>query len=375
MPGCYVHIPFCRQACHYCDFHFSTALKSKSDLLRALSTELEQRSAETPIKIFDTLYFGGGTPSLLERTELGGFFDTFSKHFSLAENAEITLEANPDDLTEERLSDLRVLGINRLSIGIQSFSDEDLRYMNRAHTAAEALAGVKRAQDMGFENITIDLIYGAPTTSHETWEKNLVTTLSLGVPHVSAYCLTVEPRTALAHFIQSGKSAPVDDRHGAEQFRMLTQALAQGGFEQYEISNFAKPGRHSRHNSSYWSGAPYLGIGPSAHSFDGTHRRWNVANNAQYIRALQDGETYFESETLSAEQHYNEYVMTRLRTKWGCELETLRSKFGEAFVAHFTKEAAPWIASGDLILHDGTYVLSEAGKLLADRIASDLFWV
>lgn len=374
MAGLYLHIPFCRQACHYCDFHFSTTKKLFRPVFKALLHELELRKNELGTgTVFETVYLGGGTPSLLNGEELQQLFETIRAHYTVSPGAEITLEANPDDLSPEYLRTLHAQGVNRLSIGIQSFRDEDLKLMNRVHNAAEAERVVQDAQAAGFNNITVDLIYGIPGLSAAAWDENISKALALGVPHISAYCLTVEPKTALAHFVQEGKIKPVDDEAASAQFLHLLQRVRENGFVQYEISNFGKPDFFSRHNSSYWKGIPYIGIGPSAHSFDGTNRRWNVSNNPQYAAALQLNESFWETENLSNEQRYNEYVMISLRTQWGCAITELRNRFGEELVLHFENEAKPYLASGDLLFADGVYTLADKGKLYADRIASDLF--
>ncbi len=374
MPHLYLHIPFCRQACHYCDFHFSTTLTGRENLLLAMLAEFNNRAYELPQQPLETIYFGGGTPSLLTGEELNAFFSAVEKKFEVLSDAEITLEANPDDLTEAYLRDLKTTRVNRLSIGIQSFREEDLKQMNRAHTATQAREAVRRAQAHGFKNITVDLIYGIPDLSDADWEKNLHEVFELNVQHLSAYCLTVEPRTPLAHFVKTGKAKPVDEEQASRQFQLLCQHAATHGFEQYEISNFATTGFLARHNSSYWKSKPYLGIGPSAHSFDGNVRRWNVSNNAVYTRALEQGEVYFESEELTLTERYNEYVMTRLRTKWGCDLNEIEQVFGNAYREHILREAATYISEKAMVQDNDVLVLSASGKLMADKIASDLFY-
>lgn len=369
----YFHIPFCKQACHYCDFHFSTSQKNRTAIVQAMLKELELRKGELPGKELQSVYFGGGTPSVLSQDELQSIFDAIAKDFSIAENAEVTLEANPDDLTPEYLAMLKRTPVNRLSIGIQSFRESDLRMMNRAHTVEEAEMVVKRAQDAGFTNLTVDLIYGIPGLSLEEWQQHLEKINALDVPHFSAYCLTVEPRTALAHLVKTGKVQPVDEELASQHFYALAEFAAAQGFEHYEISNLAKPGFIAKHNSSYWFGEPYLGIGPSAHSFDGTTRRWNVANNAQYLRAIAAGEKTFEEEQLNPKERFNEWVMTRLRTLWGLSPEEVMRQFGEEVFRELEKSARPWLLSGHLILANGALVLTVKGRLMADRIASDLF--
>lgn len=372
MAGIYIHIPFCRQACHYCDFHFSTSRKMIVPMLAAMEKEIRSRPAG---EMLETIYFGGGTPSLLPAADLKRLLDAIRETNEVSPGAEVTLEANPDDLTGDVPEKLFALGINRLSIGIQSFRDQDLELMNRAHTAEEAQACVARAQAAGFKNITIDLIYGLPGFTDADWEKNLETAFALQVPHISAYCLTIEPRTALAHFVQSGKVTPAPEPAAAEQFRILMRRMKEHGFEHYEISNFAQPGFRSRHNSSYWRGEKYLGIGPSAHSYDGVKRRWNISNNAQYAAKLQAGERYWEEETLTDDDRFNEFVMIGLRTAEGIDLGKMEAVFGAEKTAALLRESAPFLASGDLLLENDFLRLTENGKLLADRIASDLFRV
>jgi len=317
MPGIYIHIPFCKQACHYCDFHFSTSLNNKGAFLNALKKEIElQKNYLSPSPSpkgegnskskINTIYFGGGTPSLLSQMELMDIFNTLHTHFDIAANAEITLEANPDDLSEEKIKQLKDTPVNRLSIGIQSFFDEDLQLMNRAHNSNESLNAVKLAQKSGFSNITIDLIYGIPTLTHINWKKNLQTAFDLDVKHISAYCLTVEPKTALAKFVQTGKIKNVDEQQSAEQFEIMLKAMNSNNFKQYEISNFCKDDFYSRHNSNYWLKENYLGLGPSAHSFNTKSRQWNISNNALYIQSLEKNELRFEVEILTTSQRYNE---------------------------------------------------------------------
>ncbi|MBI5915017.1 MAG: radical SAM family heme chaperone HemW [Bacteroidetes bacterium] len=375
MAGIYLHIPFCKQACHYCNFHFSTSLKYKDEMVAAMLRELELCKDYLGDEPVETIYFGGGTPSLLDRRDLDLFFEKIWKLFPLTPHPspltpEITLEANPDDLNPQKINELRQTPVNRFSIGIQSFSEADLKFMNRAHTAGEALACLQNVQQAGYENLTVDLIYGSPTTSHEQWAANLAQVFYFKIPHLSCYCLTVEEKTALAQFVKSGKAQPVDDEHAARQFGFLMEQAAAVGYEHYEISNFAQPGWHSRHNSSYWQGKKYLGIGPSAHSFDGPSRQWNVANNARYLRSIQAGEVPFEREILTPEQRYNEYVMTGLRTIWGCNLMKIKEL---DFGVHFLKSIAPFISEGLVERSGEVFRLTGKGKFLADGIAAELF--
>ncbi len=374
MPGLYLHIPFCKQACYYCNFHFSTSLRSKGDMVAAIVQELELQRDYLGQAELTSVYFGGGTPSLLEMGELEQIFHKIYALHRVAPGAEITLEANPDDLSAEKLRGLKNhTPVSRLSIGIQSFSDEDLRWMNRAHSAAHARACLDAARAAGFDDLTVDLIYGAPVTSDEQWAENLHIVFDHGIPHLSCYCLTVEEGTALGTFVRRGQQPPVDEEKAARHFDYLVDTAGARGYEHYEISNFALPGRYARHNSSYWSGEPYLGVGPAAHSFDGHSRQWNVANNARYLKALAEKRIPFEKETLTATQRYNEYVMTSLRTMWGADLEKIGS-MGAGFAAHFRQLAVPFLAAGKMEQAGSRYRLSRAGKFLADGIAAELFF-
>jgi oxygen-independent coproporphyrinogen-3 oxidase len=375
MAGIYLHIPFCKQACHYCNFHFSTSLRQKDAMLEALLLELELQRDYLGGQPLGSIYLGGGTPSLLTVGELNRLFEAVHRLHHVAPDAEITLEANPDDLTRERLRDLRDHSpVNRLSIGIQSFGDEDLRWMNRAHNARHARQCLDEALGADFRDLTIDLIYGAPTTSDAQWAQNLeLACQHYAVPHLSCYGLTVEEGTALGTWVRRGQQKPLSEEQSARQFEMLMATAAQHGYEHYEISNFARPGHRAKHNSNYWLGEPYLGIGPSAHAFDGHSRQWNIAHNAEYIKALQEGRVPFEREVLSPEQRYNEYVMTSLRTAWGVSPERLLD-MGAPFLAHFEHAVAPFAEAGQVERHEGAYRLSTAGKFLADRITVALFF-
>ena len=372
MAGLYIHIPFCKQACHYCNFHFSTSLKQKDRMIVAILQELALRKDYINRETLDTIYFGGGTPSLLSQKDLALIFEKINQLYSIHEKAEITLEANPDDLSKEKLAALKNTPINRLSIGVQSFFEADLQFMNRAHNATEAKTCIQNAQAIGFNNLTIDLIYGSPTTTNSHWEQNIQTVLDFEIPHISCYCLTVEPNTALEHFVKKGKAEAVDEEKAAQQFEILMKRLKTAGYEHYEISNFAKPDWHARHNSNYWLGATYLGIGPAAHSFNGTSRQWNVAHNAKYLQTIQANEPAFEKEILSKEQQYNEYILTALRTKWGCDINRI-AKWGIDFKTHFKKISDNYIIGGLIQQKNNIFTLTDKGKLLADKIAMELF--
>lgn len=375
MASIYIHIPFCKQACHYCDFHFSTSLKLKDSFLNALKKEIELRKDYLERENISTVYFGGGTPSLLSSEEITEIVDELKKYHKISSGAEITLEANPDDLTSEKINELGRTPVNRLSIGIQSFFDEDLKFMNRAHNAKEALQSVTNAQSAGFNNISIDLIYGTPGLSNERWKQNLKTAFELGVKHISAYNLTVEPKTPLAHFVKTGKAKNVDEKQSEDQFNILMDEMKKNNFIQYEISNFCKDGWYSKHNSSYWKKEKYLGLGPSAHSFNGNTRQWNIANTPLYIKSLEENNLNFEEEILTPEQKYNDYILTTLRTMWGTDLWEVKKSFGSKMKEYCLNEAQEYLKSESLKLEGNKLILTDKGKLLADRIASDLFWV
>ncbi len=377
--GIYLHVPFCKQACHYCDFHFSTSMKQKEAVLAAMHEELELRAAQgfLPKGQIDSIYFGGGTPSLLEPSEIYGFLDHISRLFDCSETREITLEANPDDLSLAKIRGLKAAGINRLSVGVQSFYDEDLIWMNRAHRAEEALTTLKAIQEAGISNITADLIYGFPLLDDQKWASNVGTMIDLGIPHISAYSMTVEPRTALGAFVSKGKEPAMDEEQSARQFEYLMDTLKTAGYDHYEISNWAMPGHQAVHNANYWKGNAYLGIGPSAHSFSGRERSWNIRNNSLYVKSLESGQIPYESETLTERDRLNEYIMTALRTSRGFDLAWVESEFGEIFSLNELRHTLKGLEGKGWILRteegEQRFALSSTGKLLADRIASDLF--
>jgi len=373
MAGIYIHIPFCRQACHYCDFHFSTSMKKKSELVLALMKELFLRKNEISEPV-ETIYFGGGTPSVLSNEEIEALLNRIYELFDVAEDPEITLEANPDDLTPERILELASSRINRLSIGIQSFFDDDLKMMNRAHKAAEAWICLETAVKY-FDNISIDLIYGIPGMNLEKWQANVQKALSAGISHISSYALTVEPKTALSKLISTGNIPQPDDAVAHEHFMKLIEMLELQGFIHYELSNFGKPGFFSKNNSAYWLGKKYLGIGPSAHSFDGTNRSWNIANNAVYIRKIGEDTLPLEVETLSVNDRYNEYIMTGLRTIWGVSLERIDREFGSRFLSYLLENAETFVQNGKLTVENGILKTTLKGKFFCDGIASDLFMI
>ncbi len=373
MAGIYIHIPFCRKACHYCNFHFSTSLQLKNDFVAALLNEISIQAPYLENKPVETIYLGGGTPSLLPTSDIRAILKELFSHYTIAAHAELTIETNPDDITTQLLRDWKDIGINRLSIGVQSFFDEDLKWMNRAHNSTQAKDSIVMAQKEGIDNISIDLIYGTPTLSDENWEANVKTALSLQVPHLSCYALTVEPHTALQKMVELHKKKAPDPDKQASQFLLLMDWLKASGYEHYEISNFALAGMRSRHNTAYWQGKHYLGLGPSAHSYSGVGRRWNIANNNLYIKALQKKELLFEEEILTPSQQLNEYIMTSLRTSEGLNLDLVKEKFGAVASEGMVKNSRIYISSEKMIFNEGHLRLTTEGKLWADGIAAALF--
>ncbi|AFK01635.1 oxygen-independent coproporphyrinogen III oxidase [Emticicia oligotrophica DSM 17448] len=388
----YLHIPFCRRACHYCDFHFSTNLTLKSSVVEAICREIELQSGYLKNKRLETIYFGGGTPSLLNMNELYDIFETIRKYYTYAEDIEITMEANPDDITRDRLAILQRFGINRLSIGIQSFNDNHLKYLNRIHSSEHAESSVKLAQDMGFENITIDLIYGIhplltlpkkeqknnkvyESGVHQIWHEDLAKAISLNVPHISSYCLTIEEKTVFGKWLQINKIPPIDEEFASQQFDILVKTLADAGYEQYEISNFCRDNQYSRHNTSYWKRHEYLGIGPSAHSFNGETRQFNVSNNSAYIKSLLLGQVPADFEILSPEDKVNDYIMTGLRTKWGCDVLEIEKLVGKKWITTNQEILNQNLRQGFIEVDSQIITLTQRGKLFADKIAGDLFLI
>ena len=373
MSGIYIHIPFCKQSCYYCDFHFSTSMKRKKEMVDALCQELVLRKGEVDHSI-SSIYFGGGTPSLLKIDEFNRITDTIFEHYTVSDDPEITLEANPDDLTKKKIEQLSKSVVNRLSIGVQSFNDMDLKLMNRAHNSKESLDSIKIAKEH-FDNISLDLIYGIPGSDQCTWENNIQTVLSFNIQHLSAYALTVEPKTALHRLIERGKIPKIKENTYDVQYQLLLDFMEENDYINYEFSNFGKTGYFSRNNLAYWQGKNYLGIGPSAHSFDGNNRMWNVRNNIQYIKSIVQKSLPLEIETLSINDKYNEYIMTGLRTMWGVSLDNINKKFGEDFRTYLLEQAEKHLMSKTLVMEDETLKISRKGKFLIDGIASDLFMV
>ncbi|UII81036.1 radical SAM family heme chaperone HemW [Flagellimonas sp. CMM7] len=374
MAGIYIHVPFCKQACHYCDFHFSTQLGKKEAMIQAIKKEIELRKDEFKNNTVETIYFGGGTPSVLNIAEVETLIRAVYENYQVVENPEITLEANPDDLTDHKIVELSKSPINRLSIGVQSFFDEDLKLMNRAHSSNEAIKSLSVATDY-FDNISIDLIYGIPGMDNKRWKANIEKALSFELPHISSYALTIEPKTALKKFIEKGIVADVDDEQAQEQFNILVEVLEKNDYVNYEISNFGKQDYFSKNNTSYWQGKKYIGIGPSAHSFDGQNRSWNIRNNPKYIKALEMQQLPLEKETLSKTDRYNEYIMTGLRTIWGVSLEKIELDFGQTCLDYLNKQAEKYLEGHLLFVDDGKLLATKKGKFLVDGIASDLFMI
>jgi oxygen-independent coproporphyrinogen-3 oxidase len=372
MSGIYIHIPFCKQACHYCDFHFSTSMKKKDEMVLALAKEIRLRKSESNNEQVETIYFGGGTPSVLTSEEIDFLIAAVYENYSVSENPEITLEANPDDLSSERILELSKSKINRLSIGIQSFFEDDLRMMNRAHNSVEAQKCLQEATRY-FDNISIDLIYGVPGMSNEKWKQNIEKALSFGIPHISSYALTVEPKTALKKLIDTGKIAEPNDEVAQEHFVILVDTLEANGFIHYELSNFGKENYFSKNNSAYWLGKKYIGIGPSAHSYDGVSRSWNIANNPLYIKSMDADKLPNEIEILSVSDRYNEYIMTGLRTIWGVSLERIESEFGKTYLDYLMKQAQKYLNDDLLSIENAILKPTKKGKFLTDGIASNLF--
>ncbi|SNR23051.1 radical SAM family heme chaperone HemW [Flavobacterium sp. ov086] len=374
MSGIYIHIPFCKQACNYCDFHFSTSMKKKDDMVLALAKEIILRKSEFKDDVVETIYFGGGTPSVLSNEEINFLISEVYKNYKVVENPEITLEANPDDLSAERILKLSKSPINRLSIGIQSFYEEDLKMMNRAHNSAEAIKCLQEATKY-FDNISLDLIYGIPGLTDEMWKKNIETALSFGIPHISSYALTVEPKTALRKLIDTGKIAEPQDEVASNHFMILVDTLQKNGFIHYELSNFGKENYFSKNNSAYWLGKKYIGIGPSAHSYDGEKRGWNIANNSLYLKSIQDNILPIETEILSKSDRYNEYIMTGLRTIWGVSLERIETEFGLEYLNYLKKQSQKFLNDDLVSIENNILKPTAKGKFLTDGIASDLFYL
>lgn len=371
MAGIYIHIPFCKQACYYCNFHFSTLHNNMPEMLDAIIKEASMQKNYLTEKI-ETIYFGGGTPSIYSVLDIKKIIEHLNQIFSVVEDVEITLEANPDDISEEKLIQWKSIGINRLSIGIQSFVEEDLKWMNRAHNSFQALNCLQLATEY-FNNITVDLIYGTPYLTNEQWKKNIDTVVQLNIPHISCYALTVEPKTVLHTLIQKNKLPNINVEQQAQHFEILTNTLSKAHYEHYEISNFAKTGFRSKHNSSYWQGKHYLGLGPSAHSFNGISRQWNNSNNTLYLKSIAQNIVPFEIEILTTQQQLNEYIMTSLRTIEGISLQHITKNFSEEEKEKLLSRSKKLITQQLLSIENNYLKLTPQAKFLADGIAADLF--
>jgi oxygen-independent coproporphyrinogen-3 oxidase len=369
----YLHIPFCKQACHYCDFHFSTSLGKKNDMVKAICHEVVLQKDYLHNRELSTIYFGGGTPSLLSNSDLEFIFSQITEHYTIQKGAEITLECNPDDITIPRLQAWRSLGINRLSIGIQSFNESHLKFLNRAHSAVESTKCISDAINCGFDDLSLDLIYAIPSESNDIWKRDLEIVHDFNVTHISSYCLTIEEKTVFGKKVKKKLMKPIDDNFASDQFNILLDEMTKNKYEQYEISNFAKDGKYAKHNTSYWQGDEYLGVGPSAHSFNKLSRQWNVSNNALYLRSIQKEVVLFESEILKDTDRANELIMTGLRTKWGLNLNILREIIALEKTS-FSTQIKQFENSGLLISKKDQILLTNKGKLMADFIASELFF-
>jgi len=375
LAGIYIHIPFCRKKCYYCDFFKSTDLSQKARLLAGLKLELESRVSEYCSEEINTIYFGGGTPSVLLINELKDLLNVIKSNYRVNEDAEITLEANPDDLTLTNLLTLKQIGFNRLSMGVQSFSETDLKLMNRRHSALQAIQSVKWAKEAGFSNISIDLIYGLPNQNMEEWEQNVRIAVELDVQHISAYNLTYHEGTVFYEQLKKGILKELPDELNLQQFELLIRILKEAGFEHYEISNFCKPGLYSQHNSSYWKSRKYLGIGPSAHSYDLQSRSWNVSSISKYLHGLENDEPYSETEILTEQDRYNDYIITGIRTIWGVSEDFVQSEFSSKYFAHFQKSREKYLQSGHLSCTSGKVSLSTEGLFISDQITTDFMVV
>jgi oxygen-independent coproporphyrinogen-3 oxidase len=373
MAGIYVHIPFCREACSYCDFHFSIALGQKGPMLDAIGKEITRERDYLEGESLNTIYFGGGTPSLLSIGDIRQILGLISEYYKVNPNTEITLEANPDDLNKDYIRQLAESPVNRLSIGIQSFFDEDLEWMNRRHDSKQAMNCLDNLREEGFDNFNIDLIYGLPGQSIQRWQENLKIAVKLKPPHIAAYHLSYEAGTRLFYQRKKNRIEETDEKVSLDQFNLLSEKLETAGYEHYEISNFALPGKISRHNTSYWKEEKYLGAGPSAHSYNGRTRRWNISRNASYIRGINSGSKVYEEETLGIREKYHDYIMTSLRTSWGIRPKEIGERFGPGFSKHAEKKAEKHIRSGMIVFSSGRLKLSKAGRFIANQIITDLF--
>ena len=373
MSGIYIHVPFCKSKCTYCNFFSLVTEKKVDDYVEALKKEIVDRRSYLGDELVETIYFGGGTPSLLPTKYVEEILELLHKNYNIISNPEITLEINPDTIDKEKMLALKQLGVNRMSVGIQSFHDDDLRYLGRRHDSRHAMQVLEDLKAVDFEKITLDLIYGMPTLTEEKWNKNLDIFFSTGITHLSAYALTVEPKTILGQKIEKGELQGVSEEETIRHYDVLVERTKANGFEHYEISNFAKEGCRSRHNSIYWKDVKYLGLGPSAHSYDGNSRQWNVSNLTKYIQLVGNSEEYYEKEILTLDDKFNEYVMTSLRTSWGCDVEKIERDYGKSYSSHFLKNVKKYLGAGEMLKDVNTYKLTDEGMLFADGIAAELF--
>ena len=373
MSGIYLHIPFCKSKCAYCNFFSLVTEKKMDDYVSALKKEIINRKSYLGDDVVKTIYFGGGTPSLLPVKYVDEILELLHKNYNIISNPEVTLEINPDTIDKDKMLALKHLGVNRMSVGIQSFNDDDLRYLGRRHDSRHALQVLDDLSSVGFDRITLDLIYGMPTLTEEKWNHNLDIFFSTGISHLSAYALTVEPKTILGQKIEKEELQEVSEEDTIRHYNILVERTKENGFEHYEISNFAKEGCRSQHNSIYWQDMKYLGLGPSAHSYDGNSRQWNVSNLTKYIQLVEDSGEYYEKEILALDDKYNEYVMTSLRTSWGCNVDKIERDYGKSYTQHFLKNVKKYLDSGIMLMKDNNFILTDEGMLFADGIAADLF--
>jgi len=375
MAGIYIHIPFCSQACHYCDFHFSTSLKNKQRIINAINKELIMQKHYLKSQLIQTIYFGGGTPSIIDSRSLALIIETIQNNYKLTQNAEITIEANPEDVGQEKVLSWSKAGFNRVSLGVQSFRNQDLKYMNRIHNSEQAIQAISLLQSSEINNFNVDLIYGYPELDNIAWKKNLDKVIAFDIPHISCYCITIEPKTPLYYFIKKGKYAKLNSEQGNSQFLIAREKLMSSGYEHYEISNFSKPGRASLHNNNYWNKTHYLGVGPSAHSFNGISRQWNINNNSLYCEKIEHNDCYYEIETLTTRDKINEYIMTQIRTSIGMDEKYFKQNMDDISFNNFKIELSKLEAQKLLKINGSSIMLTESGMLISDSISENLFLI
>jgi oxygen-independent coproporphyrinogen-3 oxidase len=373
MAGIYIHIPFCRDACHYCDFHFAISYSKADEMVDAICREISLRKSYLDQQELNTIYFGGGTPSSLPVSKISQIIETVYANHPVSDQPEITLEANPDDLDPDYINNIQKAGVNRLSIGVQSFINEDLQWMNRTHNSSQAETCIGLCQKAGFSNLNVDLIYGLPGQTAEKWVSNINKIIELNVPHISAYHLTYEPGTVINYKKEKRKLEELNEDDSIEQFQVLISHLNRAGFIHYEISNFAREGFFSKHNLGYWNQEPYIGIGPSSHSYNGISRQWNHPRNRSYISSMHENRDFFEIEILTSDIKFHEYIMTSLRTKWGTDLDYIKRIFGDKHLNHILEKSYQYVISGDMIREEEKIILTDKGKLISDFIMQDMF--